>query len=118
MMIPPPSAGDPFQAAAALNRAQRSCPAPADASQSDSSGGESGPDVVVTLGKPSGASGTYDKSGKMSAAPSLDDMGANAPDPLAMASDSGDATASDAAAPAPSASGPGASVDIAEAATA
>ena len=92
MMISSPSAGDPYAAAAALDRALRSghgddggdaAPSSADASP------DAGPDVVVTLSGGAPASpATYDASGRMAGAPTLDDLGANAPDSLAHASES------------------------------
>ena len=106
MMIPPPSAGDPFQAAAALDRALRSPGADSD-TPSDSTLLESGPDVVVTLSKPSAAPATYNASGKLSGSPSLGDMGAKA------AESGGDDDASSDATPAStSASSPDASVGV------
>jgi hypothetical protein len=119
MMIPPPSAGDPFQGAAALDRALRSPGADSD-TPSDSTPLESGPDVVVTLSKPSAAPATYNASGKLSGSPSLGGMGANAPDSMAKAAESGgdDDAASDATPASTSASSPDASVDVDEEATA
>ncbi len=123
MMIPPPSSGDPYQAAAALDRALRSPTAGSetqDASQSDSTTLESGPDIVVTLSKPSDAAALYNASGKFSGSPSLDDMGANAPDSMAKATESGGGgdASSDATPASSSASSPDASVHADEEATA
>jgi hypothetical protein len=98
MTIPPPSATDPYQAAAALDRALRSPGSDAGDSPFDSVGPDSGPDVVVTLGKPPQAAATYNASGKLpsseptdsandddgaasdatSSAPAADDSSANA----------------------------------------
>ena len=92
MMISPAGASDPYAAAAALDRQLRS--SGDESGDSSSSSGsvtlESGPDVVVTLGKASASPSpsTYDASGKMSGASTLDDMGANAPDSMAKARES------------------------------
>jgi hypothetical protein len=101
MMIASPSAGDMYARAAALDRALRSggsedggdAATPADATPPDA-----GPDVVVSLsGGASSPPATYDASGRMGGAPTLDDLGANAPDSLAHATEShGDASAADA----------------------
>jgi len=88
MMISP--AANPYAAAAALDRQLRSPGSPDDASTDDGPP-DGGPDVVVTLSQ--GASpppSTYDASGRMPGAPSLDDLGANAPDSMAQASESDD----------------------------
>ena len=87
MMIPPPSAGDPYAAAAALDRRLRSPDADAPSSD-DTATPDAGPDVVVTLGQAASPASTYDASGRMPRAPTLDDMGANAPDSLAHARES------------------------------
>lgn len=105
MMISSPSAGDPYAAAAALDRQLRSSGSAVADAPSDSAEPDSGPDVVVTLSRGSSAPSTYNASGKLSGSPTLDDMGANAPDSLARAveSDGGDdaTTASDGADDAP-----------------
>ncbi len=91
MMISSPSGGDPYAAAAALDRALRSNTGPgADGGPpSDGSPLQSGPDVVVSLsGGASSPPATYDASGRMGGAPTLDDMGANAPDSMAHATES------------------------------
>ena len=88
MMISPPSADDPYAAAAALDRQLRSPGGDAESASSDSVTLESGPDVVVTLSKGSSSPSTYNASGKLSGAPTLDDMGANAPDSMAHATES------------------------------
>ena len=88
MMISP--AANPYAAAAALDRQLRS-PGPPDDASSDSGTPDGGPDVVVTLSQ--GASpppSTYDASGKLAGAPTLDDLGANAPDSMARATESQD----------------------------
>ncbi|MCK9689157.1 hypothetical protein [Scleromatobacter humisilvae] len=89
MMISPAGASDPYAAAAAFDRQLRSSSSdPGDAAPG-SSLVAAGPDVVVTLGKgtPPGSS-TYDASGRMSNGLTLDQLGANAPDSLAKASES------------------------------
>jgi hypothetical protein len=85
MMIAPASAGD-VSAAAALDRPPRA-PAGDDSSTEDPAP-DASPDVVVTLSRGSAAPATYDASGRMAATPTLDDLGANAPDSLAHASES------------------------------
>ncbi len=97
MMISPPGASDPYAAAAALDRQLRS-PSSGVADASSDNTSDAGPDVVVTFssGAPSTSPSTYDASGKLSGAPTLDDLGANAPDSLAHASES---VTDDAAAP-------------------
>ena len=89
MMISSPSAADPYTAAAALDRALRSGN---DAGPpSGDTPLDSGPDVVVTLGHGAATPATpatYDASGRMGGAPTLDALGANAPDSLAHASES------------------------------
>ena len=100
MMIPP-AVGNPYAAAAALDRQLRSSGNGAsDASPADSDD-DASPDVVVTLSQGGTSSpATYDASGKMSGAPTLDDLGANGPNSLAHASEShGDDDASDTSAP-------------------
>ena len=88
MMISP--AANPYAAAAALDRQLRGTGAP-DAAPSDSAPPDGGPDVVVTLSQgASAAPSTYDASGRMPGAPSLDDLGANAPDSMAQATESDD----------------------------
>ena len=89
MMISSAGASDPYAAAAALDRQLRSSNFDPGDSSSDSSAPDASPDVVVTLSKSSSSSpSTYDASGKMAGAPTLDDMGANAPDSLAKATES------------------------------
>jgi hypothetical protein len=105
MMISSPAAGDPYAAAAALDRSLRAAAAatgadaPPDDSSSDSSSDStpvaSGPDVVVTLGKSAPSPATYNASGKLDGTMSLGDLGANAPHSMAKAveadgSDDGD----------------------------
>ena len=95
MMISSPSAGDPYAAAAALDRTLRSGTVPGSdgASPSDDGPPDAGPDVVVSLSRgASSAPSTYDASGRMAGAPTLDDMGANAPDSMARATESDDGT--------------------------
>ena len=97
MMISSAGASDPYAAAAALDRRLRSSNFDPGDSSSDSSTPDASPDVVVTLSKGSSSTSTYDASGKMAGAPTLDDMGANAPDSLAKATESqGDDDDSDA----------------------
>ena len=95
MMISP--AANPYAAAAALDRQLRS-PGPSDDPSSDGGTPDGGPDVVVTLSRGAAAPpSTYDASGKLAGAPTLDDLGANAPDSMAKASESeegGDETTS------------------------
>jgi hypothetical protein len=88
MMISSAGASDPYAAAAALDRQLRSSKFDPDESSSDGAAPDASPDVVVTLGKASSSPAAYDASGRMSGAPTLDDMGANAPDSLAKASES------------------------------
>ena len=85
MMISSAGASDPYAAAAALDRRLRSSNFDPGDSSSDGSAPDASPDVVVTLSKGSSSTSTYDASGKMAGAPTLDDMGANAPDSLARA---------------------------------
>ena len=88
MMISSPSAGDPYAAAAALDRQLRSSGSDAADAPSDSATPDSSRDVVVTLSRGSSAPSTYNASGKLSGTPTLDDMGANASDSLAHATES------------------------------
>jgi hypothetical protein len=94
MMISSPAAGDPYAAAAAVDRSLRAAAAAtgadaADDSSSDSSSDStpvaSGPDVVVTLGKSSPSPATYNASGKLDGTMSLGDLGANGPHSMAKA---------------------------------
>jgi len=90
MMISSPSASDPLAAAAALDRSQRSTTSQGAAAgpPSGSTPLQSDPDVVVTLSQgASPSAATYDASGRMGGAPTLDDAGANAPDSSAHASE-------------------------------
>ena len=88
MMISP--AANPYAAAAALDRQLRS-PGPSDDPSSDGGTPDGGPDVVVTLSRGAAAPpSTYDASGKLPGAPTLDDLGANAPDSMAQATGSQD----------------------------
>ena len=89
MMIPPPSAGDAYGAAGALERQLRT-PAAVDAgdTSSDSDAPDASPDVVVTLSRGPSSPATYDAAGRLAATPTLDDMGANGPDSLAHATES------------------------------
>lgn len=114
MMISSPGASDPY-AAAALSRPSQASSSDSSDSGDPSSGGSvvaAGPDVVVTLGQGSPAASTYDASGRMSGAPSLDDLGANAPDSSAQATESdGQDSADPTSAPdSPQASSSGANV--------
>ena len=119
MMISSPGASDPYAAAAVLDRQLRSSGNGSDDSSSGSTPLESGPDVVVTLGKgPSSSPSTYDASGKMAGPPTLEDMGADAPDSLAQATEShgdddasSDATSASSASSAPDDASDNASVD-------
>ena len=103
MMISSPAAGDPYAAAAALDRSLRAAAAAtgADApddsssdSSSDSSPVASGPDVVVTLGKSSPSPATYNASGKLDGTMSLGELGANGSHSMAKA-DEADGSADD-----------------------
>jgi hypothetical protein len=112
MMISSPAAGDPYAAAAALDRSLRAAvaatgtDAPDDSSSdssSDSTPVASGPDVVVTLGKSSPSPATYNASGKLDGTMSLGELGANGPHSMAKADeadgsddDSGDDDGADA----------------------
>lgn len=66
MMIASPTTSDRYAAAAAFDRSLRSADSDGGDSPSDSVTLESGPDVVVTLGKSKSpeAAATYDASGK------------------------------------------------------
>ena len=101
MMISPTGASDPYGAAAALDRRLRASNDDAGDSPSDGAVSDASPDVVVTFSKGASSPATYNASGKLSGAPTLDDMGANAPDSLAHATEStgddADADTSDAA---------------------
>jgi hypothetical protein len=105
MMISP--ADNPYAAAAALDRQLRN-PGPPDDASSDSGTPDGGPDVVVTLSQGASAPpSTYDASGKLPGAATPDDLGANAPDSMAQATESrdggdDDATAADSTAAATS----------------
>jgi hypothetical protein len=99
MMISSPSAGDPYAAAASLDRALRSGNegGDADASASESTTLDASPDVVVTLSQGLSSPTTYNAAGRMSGRPTLDDLGANGPGSLVHATESaddGDATSS------------------------
>jgi hypothetical protein len=98
MMISSPGASDPYAAAAALSRPSQASAGDSSGSgdsSSDSSVVASGPDVVVTLGRGSPAASTYNASGKMSGAPTLDDLGANAQDSSTKATESDGADSAD-----------------------
>ncbi len=84
MMIQSAAASEPSARAASLDSAQRRAGATADAS----SGGGASPDVVVTLGHAASAPPTYNASGRLAPQATLDQMGANAPDSLAKATES------------------------------
>jgi hypothetical protein len=88
MMISAPSAGDPYAAAAALDRQLRTPTADSSDDASDSGSPDASPDVVVTLSSGSSSPSTYNAAGKLAGTPTLDDMGANASDSLAHASES------------------------------
>ena len=88
MMIPPTGTSDLYAAAAAFDRQLRSSSDDAGDASSGSATADSSPDVVVTIGPGASMPATYRASGKLSGAPSLDDLGANAPDSLAHASES------------------------------
>ena len=101
MMISPTGPSALYACAAALDRQLRtsSDDAAGDAA-SASAPADSGPDVVVTFSKGASTPATYDASGKLPGAPTLDDLGANQPDSLARATeavaDDADAGTSDA----------------------
>ena len=112
MMISSPAAGDPYAAAAALDRSLRASSNPFSTS-TDGVTQDASPDVVVTLGQSSPAAATYDASGRLPSVPKsgdADDGGVDAPDSLMQAteSDGDDATS---AATATSTSAPDASAD-------
>ena len=113
MMISSPGASDPYAAAAALSRPSQSTGSGSSDSgdSSDSSVVASGPDVVVTLGQGSPAASTYDASGKMSGAPTLDDLGANAQDSSTKATESDGADSADPTSASNAASASGSSTD-------
>lgn len=100
MMISPTGASDVYAAAAALDRQLRSSSDDAGDAASGSAPDDSGPDVVVTFSQRASTPATYGASGRLSGAPTLDDLGANKPDSLAQATeavaDDADADASDA----------------------
>jgi hypothetical protein len=94
MMISSPAAGDPYAAAAAVDRSLRAAAAATGADAPDDSSSDSstdstpvasGPDVVVTLGKSSPSPSTYNASGKLDGTMSLGDLGANGPHSMAKA---------------------------------
>jgi hypothetical protein len=86
MMIP--SAGaSPYAAVAALDQPPRSGgDAPDDAGAGTPL--DAAPDVIVTLGGGTSLPSTYNASGRLAGAPTLDELGANAPDSLAHATES------------------------------
>jgi hypothetical protein len=96
MMISSAGASDPYAAAAAFDRQLRASTDDPGEPTPDTGVVVANPDVVVTLGQgtPPGSS-TYDASGRMSDSPTLDQLGANAPDSMAQAdeSDGSDGTA-------------------------
>ena len=100
MMISPTGASDVYAAAAALDRQLRASSDDAGDATSGSAPGDAGPDVVVTFSQGASTPATYDASGRLPGAPSLDDLGANKPDSLARATEAvtgaADAGASDA----------------------
>jgi hypothetical protein len=81
MMIQSAAASDPVARATSPGSAARS-------PGGDASASTASPDVVVTLGQGASAPDTYNASGRFAAHPTLDDMGANAPDSLAKATES------------------------------
>ena len=97
MMISSPGASEPYAAAAALSRPSQSSGSDSSGSGDSSDGSvvASGPDVVVTLGQGSPAASTYNASGKMSGAPTLGDLGANAQDSSTKATESDGADSAD-----------------------
>ena len=97
MMISSPGASEPYAAAAALSRPSQSSGSDSSGSGDSSDGSvvASGPDVVVTLGQGSPATSTYNASGKMSGAPTLGDLGANAQDSSTKATESDGADSAD-----------------------
>ncbi len=93
MMISSPAGGDPYAAAAALDRALRSDNSDGSdalASATETRTLDAGPDVVVSLSQGVSVPSTYNASGRMSGAPTLDDMGANGPRSMAHATESTD----------------------------
>ena len=95
MMISPAGANDPYAAATALDRQLRS--PSGDAGASSDGAADASPDVVVTFSQGASAPATYDASGRLPGAPTLDDLGANRPDSLARATEAvGGAAESDA----------------------
>ena len=110
MMISPTGASDVYAAAAALDRQLRSSSDDAGDAMSGSAPGDSGPDVIVTFSQRASTPATYDASGKLSGAPTLEDLGADKPDSLAQAtevvSDDADAGESDATTGSDAAPGP------------
>ena len=97
MMISPTGASDVYAAAAALDRQLRSSSDDAGDATSGSAPGDSGPDVVVTFSQGASTPATYDASGRLSGAPTLDELGANRPASLARATEAiaGDADDAD-----------------------
>ena len=97
MMISSPGASEPYAAAAALSRPSQSSGSDSSGSGDSSDGSvvASGPDVVVTLGQGSSPASTYNASGKMSGAPTLGDLGANAQDSSTKATESDGADSAD-----------------------
>ena len=97
MMISSAGASSPYAAAAAVSGpSSNSWLERVERLSSDSSVVASGPDgLVVTLGQGSPAASTYDASGKMSGAPTLDDLGANAQDSSTKAAESDGADSAD-----------------------
>ncbi len=115
MMISSPAAGDPYAAAAALDRSLRASSNPFSTS-TDGVTPDASPDVVVTLGQSSQAPATYDASGKLPSTPKSgdsDDGGVDAPDSLTQATeaDGDDATSAAPAASTTSESSQDASAD-------
>ena len=120
MMISSPAAGDPYAAAAALDRSLRASSNPFSTS-TDGVTQDASPDVVVTLGQSSPAPATYDASGKLPSTPKsgdTDDGGVDAPDSLMQATEADGDDTDATAASAPAASSQDASADAGEAATA
>ncbi len=96
MMISSAGASSPYGAAAAVSGPSSNSGSNASSDpSSDGSVVASGPDVVVTLGQGSPAASTYNASGKMSGAPTLDDLGANAQDSSTKATESDGADSAD-----------------------
>ena len=117
MMISSPAAGDPYAAAAALDRSLRASNNPFSTS-TDGVTQDASPDVVVTLGQSSSAPATYDASGKLPSAPKTgdaDDGGVDAPDSLTQATESdGNDASTDASAATATATSQDASADAPE----